>query len=127
MVSYVLANAEGRIYEWGHCSETVISFVTAVPSGEVVQSVGTPDRNHVVDGAVIERPVIAAADIIRAINEDWVLPEVPDGTEVTIAGTLAGTTTGGLTLAFPAAGLWTVKLDPPWPWIGVEVTVEVTP
>lgn len=59
------------------------------------------------------------------INQDWSIPGVPAGAMVEIDGADAGVTDGaGLILSFPRAGVWRIRLVPPFPWI--ERSCEVT-
>lgn len=74
------------------------------------------------------RPVIVIPTSHElALNTDWHLPDIPEGTEVIIDGDVVGTADAtGLTLSFDTPGVWPVTLVPPFPWVkaNCEVVVE---
>ena len=83
--------------------------------------------HYVIDGVATPRPVTGLpATHELAINTDWTVADVPEGTVVILNGNEIGTIEGSdeLTLAFDFAANWTVELRPPFPW--VEAKCEVT-
>ncbi|HEV8034390.1 hypothetical protein [Yoonia sp.] len=83
---------------------------------------------YIVDDAAVSRPHVGQplpATHTLQPDQDWPIPNVPEGTEVFIEGDSQGVVgTDDLVLSFPLAGVWRVELRPPFPWIGA--TCEVT-
>ena len=80
------------------------------------------------DGVLTERPATGLpATHTLTSNTDWTVPDVPEGTVVTIDGDEAGTVDEtGLVLSFAVAGDWRVDLTPPFPWRPATCEVTVT-
>jgi hypothetical protein len=104
----------------------------STPPRSELGSIHTEDFNfegdYILNGTVAPRPVIGlpTAYTITA-NTDWVILDVPAGTEVEIDGEVVGTTDEtGLTLSFAAPGVWPVTLRPPFPWVEASCEVTVT-
>ena len=81
------------------------------------------------DGStVLPRPLIdLPVTYTLPINTDWTLTGIPDGTVVLVDGAEAGTTDGSdLVLTFPEARLWSLRLEPPFPFMpaNCEVTAH---
>lgn len=82
---------------------------------------------HVADGLLQPRPVTGLpATHALALDTDWTVPDVPDGTEVTIDDIPVGTVSGGLVLNFAEPGAWRVGLVPPFPHMPAACVVTVT-
>ena len=120
----------GRISKSGMCELSVVNHQPAV--GEAVLVVGQMvlDTQDWVNGSVVEqRPGLPdlPTTMALAVDADWVIPGIPDGTAVWIDGNLIGTVdASGLTLSFPLAAAWQVRLEPPFPWKSAECEVTVT-
>ena len=86
------------------------------------------ETHYVLNGEPTPRPAtrLPATHTVAA-NTDWILSDVPEGTEVEVDGEIVGTTDAtGLTLSFDAPGVWPVTLRPPFPWIEANCVVTVT-
>lgn len=84
--------------------------------------------HYIVGGQATPRPVtgLPATHTVPA-STDWIIPDVPLGTEVEIDGEVMGQTDEtGLTLSFDTPGVWPVTLRPPFPWIEANCEVTVT-
>ncbi len=86
-------------------------------------------RDHyVIDGEAVSRPVTglpASHDL--AVGVDWSVADVPEGTQVLIDGVEVGEVDAtGLVLSFSLAGVWSVDLVPPFPWVEASCEVTVT-
>lgn len=79
-------------------------------------------------GAIEQRPMIPAFPASKplAVDEDWPIASVPDGSVVFLDDVEAGTVDAtGLTLSFPVVGLWRLRIEPPWPYAYSECEVTV--
>jgi len=118
----------GRILGSGTCESSLLGHYPS--SGEAVLAVGQMVANTtdwVNAGMVEQRPGLVDLPATRtlAVDEDWVIPGIPDGTEVWVDDALIGTVdTTGLTMSFPLAATWQLRLVPPFPW--KPGTCEVT-
>lgn len=126
--------ATGRILRHGTCRANAVSYQAMAP-GEVSMASGSAVSDlyewvNIPAGNLIEqRPGLVDMPTTKtlAVDEDWPIPGVPDGTEVWIDGVLAGTTDAtGLTLSFPLATVWKLRLVPPFPWMPADCEVTVT-
>lgn len=71
-------------------------------------------------------PALASTKTL-VVNEDWVIPGIPDGSEVYVDNALIGTVDNtGLTLSFPLAAVWNVLIVPPFPYTSATSEVTVT-
>lgn len=86
------------------------------------------ETHYVLNEAATPRPATGLpVTHTIATNTDWIVPDVPEGTVVEIDGTEAGVVDAvGLTLAFDLAGIWQVRLRPPFPWLEASCEVTVT-
>jgi hypothetical protein len=123
--------ATGKIVRSGSCRQSMVA-AQAIHAGEAAVAVGqmvADTTDWVNAGFVEQRPGLADVPAAKAlaIDEDWVIAGVTDGTEVWIDGALAGTTDAtGLTLSFPLAAVWQVRLLPSFPWKPADCEVAVT-
>ncbi len=124
-------SATGEIVRSGACRQSMVA-AQAVHAGEATVAVGqmVADTTDWVNAGLVEqRPGLADVPTTKAlaVDEDWVIAGVPDGTEVWIDGTLAATTdASGLVLSFPLAATWQLRLVPPFPWRPADCEVTVT-
>lgn len=124
-------SATGEILRSGTCRQSMVA-AQAVNPGEASVAVGqrVADTTDWVNAGLVEqRPGLADLPAAQALaaGADWTIPGIPDGTEVWIDGALAGTTdASGLTLSFPMAALWHLRLVPPFPWKPGDCEVTVT-
>lgn len=124
-------SATGEIVRAGMCRASMVA-AQAIHPGEAALAVGqmVADTTDWVNAGLVEqRPWLADVPATKAlaVDEDWVIAGVPDGTEVWIDGGLAGTTdVTGLTLSFPMASVWQLRLVPPFPWKPSDCEVTVT-
>lgn len=85
------------------------------------------ETDYVVAGVVTPRPTTGLVATTRAINVDLVKTGLPVGTVVFVddiqAGVLTDTT---LTIAFPVAGIWQLRVEPPFPALGSSCEITVT-
>lgn len=126
MTPFTVHDATGRILRSGTCPAADLEH--QAKAGETVLAAAARDDLHWVNGAVIEvRPNTGLpATHALGVDVDWTVPDVPEGTEVTIDGAAAGTVDDtGLVLSFPSAGAWEVRLDPPFPWRPARCVVTV--
>lgn len=119
-------NAEGRILRTGRALPTQ----PQVFSLDEHQGVGwaEPDTQYIKNSVVTDRPYLSVPPSYSVlVNTDWVIVDVPAGTEVEIDGQVVGTTDDtGLTLNFSASGIWPLVLHPPFPWLKTSCEVTVT-
>lgn len=115
----------------------VLSILTGT---EGIDALNTPDgceaisghydyfTQYVVNGNAIQRPTTGLpSEHTMATNTDWIIADVPAGTEVEIDGEVVAVTDDtGLTLNFSASGIWPVTLRPPFPWVEASCEVTVT-
>lgn len=127
----VFEPSTGRILRSGACADYMV-VAQAVYVGEAAMPVGqmVADTTDWVNAGLVEqRPGLAdvPASLSLAVDEDWVIAGIPDGTEVWIDGALAATTDAtGLTLSFPLASVWQLRLVPPFPWKPSDCEVTVS-
>lgn len=128
---FVIHLPTGEIVRSGSCRQSMVA-VQAVAPGEAALAVGqmvADTTDWVSAGLVEQRPGLVAVPATKglAVDEDWIIPGVPDATEVWIDGALAATTDAtGLTLSFPMASVWQLRLVPPFPWKPSDCEVTVT-
>jgi hypothetical protein len=127
MTVYLVHDSAGRILRSGNCLPADLTH-QAGPGETALAAAGRDDLHWIDGGVVTDRPVTGLpATHSVAANTDWPVPDVPEGTEVLIDGAAAGTVDGdGLTLNFPDAGVWRVRLLPPFPWRPADCVVTVT-
>lgn len=130
MTFFAVYLASGQIVRSGGCPSSMVS-AQAVNVGESAMAVGQmvlDTQDWVNLGAIEQRPMIPAIPATKAlaVDEDWSIGSVPDGSSVFLDDVLAGTVDAtGLTLSFLVAGLWRLRIEPPWPFAHsfCEVTV----
>lgn len=90
------------------------------------------DTHYVLGGEVAERPSLGLPRrYIIASGADWSLPDMPEGTGVTVKASDGGVEAeatadaDGVVLSF-ARGRWTVEFRPPFPWLDADVWVGAT-
>lgn len=126
-MTWSLFDADGR--KTAQFTGREMDAVLNIPTGgEMVAGVIDGETQYWDGSTVLPRPQI---DIPSAhalpINTDWTLTYIPDGTVVLIDGVEAGTTDGSdLVLTFPEARLWSLRLEPPFPFMpaNCEVTAH---
>jgi hypothetical protein len=115
----------------------IVSLLTG-PDG--ISEINTPEgcdnisghydyfTQYVVNGNVTERPTTGLpTEHTITTNTDWIIADVPAGTEVEIDGEVVAVTDDTeLTLNFRASGIWPVTLRPPFPWVEASCEVTVT-
>jgi hypothetical protein len=124
---YLVYDSAGRILRSGNCPPGDVAH--QAQDGETAMAAEGRDDLHWIDaGVVTARPATGLpATHTVAADADWPVSDVPEGTDVLIDGASAGTVDGdGLTLNFPTAGTWRVRLLPPFPWRPAECVVTVT-
>lgn len=127
----VYLSSTGEIVRSGSCRQSMVA-AQAIHPGEASLAVGemVADTTDWVNGAAVEqRPGLYAVPATQAlaVDADWAIPGVPAGTEVWIDGALAATTdASGLTLSFPLAATWQLRLVPPFPWRPSDCEVSVS-
>jgi hypothetical protein len=86
------------------------------------------ETHYVFNGEPTTRPTTGLPETYSiAASTDWILSDIPEGTEVEVDGVVLGTTDAtGLTLSFDAPGTWPATLRPPFPWISASCEVTVT-
>jgi len=73
-----------------------------------------------------QRPTLNIDNITLSVDEEYNPENIPAGTIVYVDGENVGVVDNtGLTLVFPVAKQYTVKLVPPFPYIEKSITVEV--
>lgn len=118
----------GAIVRSGLCRQSMVAAQAA--SGEAAVEVGqmVADTTDWVNAGLVEqRPGLADVPATKAlaVDEDWAIPGIPDGTEVWVDGALSATVDAtGLTLSFHLAATWSLRLVPPFP--AKPATCEVT-
>ncbi len=123
--------ATGEIVRSGMCRASMVPAQAIYP-GEAAVAVGqmVADTADWVNGGLVEqRPGLADVPGAKAlgVDEDWVIPGVPEGSDVWVDGALAGVTDAtGLTLSFPLAATWQVRVVPPFPWKPSDCEVIVS-
>jgi delta 1-pyrroline-5-carboxylate dehydrogenase len=117
-VSYVGADASGRIQFLGIVPEGMVEIQTPPVGGSLVLGTGEIATHRIVDGAIVERPVNPA------VLDGMSITGVPAGAIVTIDGTTypEQVVDGVLELSFSEAGTHAVKLDC---WPEQDATFEV--
>lgn len=123
--------APGEIVRVGSCRQSMVA-AQAVNPGEAAMAVGqaVDDESDWINAGLVEqRRVLASVPATQtlAVDEDWAIAGIPEGTEVWIDAVLAGAVDDtGLTLSFPMAAVWQVRFVPPFPWkpFDCEVTVS---
>lgn len=85
-------------------------------------------EGYVSEGLRLARPEISIpATHQLAVNTDWTIPGVPEGTLVIINGEESGEVdASGLVLEFSDTGVWKLELRPPFPWRDAICEVTVT-
>lgn len=86
------------------------------------------ETHYVLNDTVTPRPA-TGLPVTRTVvaSTDWIVPEVPEGTLVLIDGVEVGEVDEtGLVLSFSLAGVWSVDLVPPFPWVEASCEVTVT-
>lgn len=127
----VYLTTSGAIVRSGRCPTSMVA-AQAIVLGEAAVEVGqmVADTTDWVNAGLVEqRPGLADVPGAKAlaVDEDWAIPGIPDGTEVWVDGTLAATVDAtGLTLSFPIAAVWSLRLVPPFPWKPAICEVTVT-
>ena len=126
-MNYLVHDATGRILRSGNCPPADVAHQAG--PGETALPLAGRDDLHWIDGGVVtDRPAtgLPATHEVSA-DTDWPVADVPEGTDVLIDGASVGTVDEtGLVLNFPTAGLWRVRLLPPFPWRPADCVVTVT-
>lgn len=127
----VYDSASGQILRTGLSDPVALPHQVAAPSEAIFEEAGNPDVDFVDLGllAIVGRPGLSDVPPAKtlAVDEDWPISGIPDGTAVWIDGTPAGVVDAtGLVLSFPRAGVWRVRLEPPFPWKIAECEVTVS-
>lgn len=75
-------------------------------------------RYFVEDGAAILRPAVGLPAFESILDgSEWIIPDLPAGTEVWVNGSLFSVADeNGAALSFSGQGEWAVRFDPPFPW-----------
>lgn len=119
--------SSGKIIGVSVNSEDLV--LSHMPAGaEWVLGIHNNQTHFIIDGNVTERPTtgLPAEKTIKT-NTDWIIADVPAGTEVEIdKEVVAVTDDTELTLTFNASGIWPVTLRPPFPWVEASCEVTVT-
>lgn len=94
----------------------------------VVTGLWRSETHYVLSGEPTPRPTTGLPETHTiTASTDWILSDVPAGTEVEVDGEVVGTTDEtGLTLTFDTPGVWPMTLRPPFPWIEASCEVTVT-
>lgn len=94
----------------------------------VIAGLWRSETHFILNGEPTTRPTTGLPENHTiAANTDWILSDIPAGTEVEVDGVILGTTYATeLTLSFDAPGVWPVTLRPPFPWIEANCEVTVT-
>lgn len=126
MIPFVVHDATGRILRSGSCPASDLALQAG--EGETALALSGRDDLHWINGGVLEarpRSDLPARHTLAA-DTDWTVADVPEGTVVLIEGAEVGTVDAeGLVLNFPEAGVWHVRLAPPFPWAPMRCTVTV--
>ena len=88
-----------------------------------------PASEYYIEGdQAVERPAIGLPETHAVnVNTDWVIPNIPEGTEVFIDEESAGVVDeDDLVLVFGLAATYKVRVEPPFPWKPATCEVTVT-
>lgn len=128
MTQYVVHDAEGRILRSGNAPAGQIA--AQAKAGETALQGAGSDLTHWVNAGVVEaRPTLTLPTTHTiAAATDWTMTGIPEGTTVLTDGEQVGAVGADetLTISFPDAGTWTLRLDPPSPHLPAECEVTVT-
>jgi len=129
-IYWLMHDNSGRIHMVGHGDSIPPAYtpewtVVEVPERATLDMWFDLSEGVAKDRVPVGGPLPEAHSL--TVNEDWVLADIPEGTEVKVDGEVVGTVDNtGLTLSFSAAGVWQVKLLPPFPWLEASCEVTVT-
>lgn len=86
---------------------------------------------YVVSGEITARPTLASASPTAEPGVDWVVADVPTGSEVVVTDLINGgapsahVSDGDVEIEFTAEGTWRVEIFPPFPHISRSYQVVV--
>lgn len=123
--------ATGQITEWVFLSTMEELFLNASALPPELGMIGgewSAETHYVTGGAGVERPALTLpASHELAVDQDWSIAGVPAGSAVFVDGAQIGTVDEtGLEVAFDTAGVWTLLIEPPFPWLSATCEVTVT-
>lgn len=128
MSKFTVFDENGSVVRTGSCQRGLVQAQAGL--AETVVEGKYPGHTYWFDaGAPTLRPTLALPTTHTiATATDWIMTSIPEGTTVLTDGEQVGAVGADetLTISFPDAGTWTLRLDPPFPHLPAECEVTVT-
>lgn len=126
-IFYVYNITNGRIERTGYASP---DFPVALQKNQKiifnVEAISQQQYHNLETDTLDQRPTLNIDNITLTVDEEYNPQNIPAGTIVYVDDENVGVVDNtGLTLVFPVAKQYAVKLVPPFPYIKKSITVEV--